>query len=227
MPEDPPNFEKESPLQNVSWEEIFFKYRYFFFIFLLGLILVGLGIISAKKDNLFVGSKVEVLNATTEAQGRSKEIVVEVVGEVVKPGVYKVLSETRVDEILVLAGGLSVNADRVWVDKFLNRAAKVFDGQKIYIPQKGETTNYQTSVSSAKNSSEDQTISSSWGSGQTNLVNINTASFLELDKLPGIGQVYGQNIIDHRPYSKIEDLTEKGVLKTSVFEKIKNLITVY
>lgn len=226
MSEKLSDLKKENFLQNFNWEEFLFKYRFFIFVFLLGLILISLGLFSFKKDNFLSGGKVEVLNATTEVQETKKEMVVEIVGAVVKPGVYKVSSETRIDEVLILAGGLSKTADRTWVDKYLNRAAKVSDGQKIYIPEKGETS-YQTTGSSAKNLAGDQTISSGWGSVGGSLTNINVASLSELDKLPGIGLTYGQKIIDHRPYSKIEDLVEKGVLTASTFEKIKTLISIY
>ena len=38
-----------------------------------------------------------------------------------------------------MAGSLSAKADRNWLDKNLNRAEKIYDGQKIYIPIKRET----------------------------------------------------------------------------------------
>ena len=59
------------------------------------------------------------------------------------------------------------------------------------------------------------------------MVNINTATLKELDTLPGIGPVYGQNIIEHRPYSTVEELLSKAVLKKNVYEKIKDKVSVY
>ena len=119
---------------------------------------------------------------------------------------------------MVLAGGLSADADRTWVEKTLNRAAKISDGQKIYIPsisEKLEVKSQNLGTGTAGNSLIDS------------LVNINTASLSELDKLPGIGPVYGQSIIDHRPYSTVEELVSKGALKKNVYEKVKDKVSVY
>ena len=163
------------------------------------------------------------MEATTEAQNASPEIVVEIAGEVEKPGVYKLPRDSRIEDLLVSAGGVSSSADRQWMEKTLNRAAKLFDGQKIYIPSVGE----QSTVGSAKNTSECQTVSSDFSGQQGGLVNINLASLKELDALPGIGPVYGQNIIEHRPYSNVGELLSRAVLKPWVYEKIKDLVTAY
>ena len=199
----------------------FYKYRFPLIVLLTGLALVGLGILINKVD--VSPTKVEVLEATTEAQNITSEIVVEVAGEVEKPGVYRVAKDSRIEDLLILAGGISENADRAWMDKTLNRAAKLSDGVKIYIPAVGE----QTTATSAKNTAEYQTVSADSSVRGSGLVNINSATLKELDTLPGIGPVYGQNIIEHRPYSNVEELLSKSVLKSSVYEKIKNLISVY
>ena len=63
--------------------------------------------------------------------------------------------------------------------------------------------------------------------GQIKPVNINSASQSELEGLWGIGPVYAQNIIEHRPYSKVEELIEKKILKTNVYDRNKETLTVY
>lgn len=203
-------------------EDLLLKFRYPLLILFLGLILVGLGLLFYKSGYNLSGTKVEVLNATTEGQTKSL-ITVEVSGEVEKPGVYTLEPESRIEDALILAGGISANADRLWVEKYLNRAAKLSDGQKVYIPK----VNKQSESRSANVSGGDQTVSTAPEGNFSGLVNINAASPKELDRLPGIGPVYAQNIIDHRPYSDTSELLSKAILRKSVYENIKSLITVY
>ena len=204
-----------------GFETFFNKYKFLLIILLGGVVLIGVGIF-LNKVNLS-GTKVEVLEATTEAQVGSSEIVVEIAGEVEKPGVYKLPRESRVEDLLVSGGGVSSSADRVWMDKTLNRAAKLSDGQKIYIPAVGE----QSTVGSAKNTSEYQSVSPDFSGQIGGLVNINSASLKELEALPEIGRSYGENIIEHRPYSNVGELLSRAVLKPWVYEKIKDLVTAY
>lgn len=201
-------------------DKFLFKFRYPLLIGLFGIIFFGMGVLFFKNGGASsTKTKVEVLNSSTENQNNVSEIFVEVSGQVEKPGVYKLKAGSRVEDALILSGGFSPSADRVWVEKSLNRAAKLIDGQKVYIPKVGETLSAVKGVG----------IISSGGGGVVDggLVNINTASLSQLDSLPGIGQVYGQNIIEHRPYSNIEELTSRGVLKTGVYEKIKDKISVF
>ena len=57
-------------------------------------------------------------------------------------------------------------------------------------------------------------------------VNINTAPKEDLDKLPGIGPVKAQAILEARPFEKIEDIMKVKGIKEGEFGKIKDLITV-
>lgn len=164
----------------------------------IGLILVAVGIFYFKSGPDFGGTKVEIISRPEEIDNL-KSITAEISGEVIKPGVYKLPEGGRVDDLLVLAGGFSAKADRVWCDKYLNRAAKVTDGQKVYIP----SVDQQSKSLSAKEGIGNQTISPSFSSDSIGLININTASLQEIDSLPGIGQIYGQSIIEHRPYSNV------------------------
>ena len=112
---------------------------------------------------------------------------------------------------MVASGGLTELADRNWIAKNLNLALKVTDSQKIYIPKVGDTAS-QTFLGTS-----DQI-------GSTDLININSASEAQLDKLPGIGPVTAAKIINNRPYSTIDQLLEKKAVSQKVFDQIKEKI---
>ena len=57
-------------------------------------------------------------------------------------------------------------------------------------------------------------------------ININTADKATLEKLPGIGPVKAQAIIDGRPYKYVEDVMRVSGIKDKTFEAIKSYITV-
>ncbi len=157
------------------------------------------------------GSVVEIVKES-ENQNIKGEIYIDVAGSVEKPGVYTLPSGSRIGDALVMAGGLSASADREWVAKTLNLASEVKDGGKIYIPRQSENSeNQKTRVSE----------------NQSGKVNINTVGAGELDTLVGIGEARAQAIIDNRPYGSIEELVSKAKIPQSVYEKIKDKISVY
>jgi competence protein ComEA len=57
-------------------------------------------------------------------------------------------------------------------------------------------------------------------------LDVNSASLDELKKLPGIGGTTAEKIVAGRPFAKTSDLLDKKILSQSVYEKVKNLITV-
>ena len=170
-------------------------------ILVIGLAIVGIGL---KPE----AEKIEIIEA--EPKTETTAILVDVGGAVIKPGIYQFTPDARVNDALIAAGGLAAEADRDWVSQNLNLAAKLTDGAKVYLPFIEETNTNKDSPSLRKGES----------------LNINTASLAELDTLWGIGPVTGQKIIDNRPYAKIEDLLEKKIVKTNVYDAIKDKITV-
>ena len=141
----------------------------------------------------------------------SGEIYVDVAGEVENPGVFKLSAGARVNDALSAAGGLSLEADRDWVEQTLNLAAKVNDGDKLFIP-----------------SIQDAEVGSIDGNkAVTGKINLNTASVADLDTLYGVGPATAKKIIDSRPYAKTEDLVTKKAVSQNVFDRIKDEVSVY
>jgi competence protein ComEA len=171
------------------------------------LIMAALGIkLSGKEEEIVFNDSENNENGSNEIIGEDPEesIFVDIDGEVMNPGVYQLESGDRVNDAIIVAGGLTDNA----CTKNLNKARKLSDGEKIYI------------------SSEDENVISSNSSG---LININTASANELMSLPGIGQVYAQRIIDYRSsklFSSIEEITNVDGIGEKTFNKMKDLITI-
>lgn len=175
----------------------------------IGLVLVLLGLIQIFQ-NSSKNSQVVFEEAEQEEEQKT-EIIVDVGGAVINPGVYSLPSSARTVDALAKAGGISQEADRDWVDKNLNLAKKVTDGLKIYIPRVGEQI--------LSNSSQ---VSSYGGAGP--VININTASKSDLESLSGVGPVTADKIIAGRPYSDIEELRSNKIVGNAVFEKIKENI---
>ena len=156
----------------------------------------------------------------------SGQIVVDVDGAVAHPGLYKLPPDSRVQAALAAAGGLSPQAD---VHR-INRAAKLHDGQKLYVLSQGESGPPQ--AASSGQGCEGQACTSAEGGvagsdpeGQ-GLVNINTANAVQLTQLPGVGPAIAQKIIDYRtangPFTSVDDLTKVPGIGAAKLAQIKS-----
>jgi competence protein ComEA len=56
------------------------------------------------------------------------------------------------------------------------------------------------------------------------LVDINSASAEELDKLPGVGPARAKAIIANRPYNGKDDLTQRKIIPANIYNQIKDKI---
>ncbi len=172
-------------------------------LIVLGLYLVGIVVFRSLKKTPTVEYLVK--NESVVAAQASRDIWVDVSGAVVSPGVYKLTEEARTKDALIAAGGLTDEADRVFVARVINLAQKISDGDKIFIPTAGGEVAGVT----------------------TGQVNLNKATTDELMSLDGIGTARAQAIIKNRPYAKAEELLTKKIVTKSVFEKIKDKIAIY
>lgn len=194
-----------------------------------GFIKLNFSSVSSSGDSSSVAvNKLESLSESKIPEPRQPGYVVELAGAVAKPGVYEVSASARVVDLLAFGGGLRTDADAVWVRKNLNKAQKLQDGVKIYIPFTWEQVAAlpSTSASSVSSVSGSTTVSGLGDTpGKSSLVNVNTAASAELDSLPGIGPAYAARIIGARPYKDFEELVKKSKIARSILEKIKTNLT--
>ena len=149
-------------------------------------------------------------------------IFVYVCGAVHHPGVYELTSSSRVFEAIEMAGGLTVDAAR----SYLNLARLVEDGEQIYAPTMDELLALEEGSVFPWLESSRPSGSSANSSGK---VNINQAGAEDLMKLTGIGPSKAKSIIDYRdqhgPFQQIEDLMNVSGIGEATFAKIKEDIT--
>ena len=152
---------------------------------------------------IFVGGVIAHAKTTqVETTEVINYIYVDVKGEVLNPGVYRVSDKCRVFQVLEIAGGLTSESDTSTV----NLASKIVDEQIIRIPKSNN-------------------------SSTTSIININTATASELDSLPGIGYSTATNIIDYRTNNGLfkakEEIKLVNGIGDAIYEQIKDLITIW
>ena len=179
-------------------------------VVLVGLILLGSGLAwfltLNQEEEITFESAAPAISVTQTVT----TITVDVAGAVNKPGVYSLPPDARLKDALTAAGGVREDANEDALAKSINLAQKLSDSQKIYIPFEGEAVTVAAGAVA--------------GASTTALINLNAASLAELDKLPKVGEVTAQKIIDNRPYASIQDLLAKKVVSSSVFTAIEKLI---
>ncbi len=182
-----------------------------------------LNIVSGILFGLFIAAVIWVVSRNPSGEAvtlrpvpTDKPIVVHITGAVPRPGVYALPEGARVQDAISAAGGFLAEADK----EFINLARILEDGEMLEIPYvEGFSPVIPTPV---------QTIITA--GSDTDLININTASSLELESLPSIGPTTAQKIIDYRtengPFFSTEDIINVSGIGPGIYERIKDLITV-
>ncbi|CCH28761.1 ComEA family DNA-binding protein [Actinosynnema sp. NPDC047251] len=141
------------------------------------------------------------LPLAAEVSRLPEQVVVNVVGEVPRPGLVTVTSGARVAEAVHAAGGPNPGADL----SGLNLARRVSDGEQIAvgIPPQNPEDHRQP-------------------------INLNTATKEQLDGLPGVGPVTAQRIVDRRlkrgPFTSIDQLGEIEGIGEAKLAKLGDLV---
>ena len=139
-------------------------------------------------------------------------VLVDVAGWVRDPGVYEFTEGARVIDAIDAAGGARPGA----LLEALNLAAPLADGTQILVPREGQEGVAPPPVTG--------------GAVAGGLINVNTATNIELEELPGVGEVIAQAIVDYRtengPFTSVDQLLDVSGIGDATLENIRDLVTV-
>lgn len=209
------------------------------------IVVISLCFMNIKKPNEEV--KITSYIETKEEKSDVKNsCLVDVKGEVKKPGVYELDSDSRVIDALNMAG-LTKESNT----KFINLSKIISDEMVIFIYSNDEvkkmleSTNVESICDVVHNNAcvdSEESIIYDKGMDKVesnllnkseeendNIININTATLEELLTLSGIGESKAKSIIEYRtktPFNKIEDIMNVSGIGESLYNKIKENITV-
>jgi len=138
---------------------------------------------------------------------------------VLKPNIYTLPKNSRLQDALILAGGLSDKANRTWVSQNLNLSKILNDEEKIYIPTLSEST-FTPSLNTTKLSQNTTTNAKP---------SLNKSSLEELITVNGIGPATAKLIIDWRQsnggFKTPEDLAKLPGIGPKTYAKILPQVT--
>ncbi len=145
------------------------------------------------------------------AAAKPKLMVVDVAGDVRRPGLYRLPSGSRVDDAIAAAGGATAKAQLDAV----NLAAPVADGEQVVVPGRGAGGVAAASSPAA-------------GSSPSSPLDLNTATLEQLEALPGIGPVTAQKILDYRQqhgaFHSVAELEGVSGIGPSHMAQLKGLV---
>lgn len=148
----------------------------------------------------------EITNDIQAGVESKEEYYYEVTGAVVSPGVFKNTDPILTEQAIKNAGGFTDDADMNYVYKNIKLAVTVIPGEKIYIPNKEEISSKQVIES---------------GGDVNKKINLNFATFTELDAIDGVGEVTANKIISARPFRSCDDIDKIKGIRSDIKKTIK------
>lgn len=171
-------------------------------------------------ENLIKKMATNDKKTTDKATERKDRIIVDLKGAVKKPAVYTLKQDSRVNDLLLLTGGVTDQADI----KSINLAQKLTDEMVVYVASIGEDKSVEIVGTKAHDDVDSATAQA------TDKININTADLAQLQKLSGVGLKKAQDIIDYREqngkFNQPEDLGNVSGFGEKSLEKLKGSVAV-
>lgn len=215
-------------------------WKYLLTLILVLFLFAIIGYFKEKNDEISTKS-IKKLSNVSKKTSNLKTLFVDVKGAVNAPGVYELEDGKRVIDAINLAGGFSDKADTINV----NLSKRLTDEMFIVIYTKQEIYNYKKSNETSnincasfecvcpdvKNDAciEKNLKAENNKKEANNKVSINNATKEDLMSLTDIGESKANAIINYRNenglFKQIEDIKNVSGIGDSVFEKIKNNIT--
>jgi competence protein ComEA len=158
--------------------------------------------------------------STSRPSAAAAEIVVHVVGQVVRPGLVRLRQGARVADAVAAAGGARPSADLA----ALNLARLVVDGEQLHVPKPGEAVVGPPAGSVATGASGTGGGASGGaggGAGGGGVVSLNTADLAALDTLPGVGHWRAE----HGRFTSVDELGEVSGIGDKLLGRLRPLVT--
>lgn len=172
-----------------------------------------------------------------EEKTKNETVLVDVKGEVNTPGVYELTSNNTVIDAINKAGGLTkisdtsnINLSKKLEDEMViivysKAEIQKMEEDKIVCPPCNNACITEEDEKAKLDEKEENTAETPMGK-----ININTADETALQTLDGIGETKAKAIIEYRNkngnFKTIEDIKNVSGIGDSVYEKIKDNITV-
>ncbi len=177
---------------------------------LVALVLVGRLVVGDGKGSRRASAPAPASVGLTAEAVEPREVVVHVVGAVRRPGLLRLPEGSRVDDAIEAAGG----AGRKAALELVNLAAPVADGQQVVVP-----------VAGPAGAGGAWTATPPASEGR---VRLNSATLEELDRLPGVGPVTAQKILDYREehgaFASVDELDAVPGIGPGRLEELRALV---
>jgi competence protein ComEA len=139
----------------------------------------------------------------------SSRVVVDVVGAVRLPGLYRLAQGARIADAVARAGGATAKADLAQV----NLAAPLADGEQVVVPRRGAPGTAEGGAAPGN---------------PTGPVQLSTATLEQLDTLPGVGPATAQKILDYREkhgaFTSVDELDAVPGIGPKRLEQLRELM---